>query len=103
MQIYIIEILLRLLSSAVLDYRLNPMFQSMNLLINKHDCIFELIGLKSYVINRENKELYNGLYTQYKDKKMKKNEKKIIHHFTEQDSKNQLHPMRLQGSNPYLL
>ena len=59
--------------------------------------------IERYDIYRENKVLYNGLYSQYKDKKMKKNEKKIIHHFTEQDSKNQLHPMRLQGSNPYLL
>ena len=59
--------------------------------------------IERYDNYRENKELYNGLYSQYKDKKMKKNEKKIIHHFTEQDSKNQLHPMRLQGSNPYLL
>lgn len=54
-------------------------------------------------IIRENKPLYDILYSQYKDKKMKRNEKKVLRHFTEEDSKNRVHPMRLQGSNPYLI
>ena len=52
---------------------------------------------------RANKEMYEVFYEQYKNKKNKTNESKIICHFTEEDSKNRIHPMRLKGSNPYLL
>ena len=52
---------------------------------------------------RANKEMYEVFYEQYKNKKNKTNESKIIRHFTEEDSKSRIHPMRLKGSNPYLL
>ena len=102
LQIYVIEILIRLLSLAVMEYRLTPVFKSIRLLINEHDSIFEY-DIHFFSPSSENKSFYETLYSQYCDKKMKKNEKRVVCHFTEQDSKNHVHPMRLQGSNPYLI
>lgn len=52
---------------------------------------------------RANQEMYGQFYKVFKDKKNKSSEMKIVRHFTEEDSRNRLHPMRLKGSNPYLL
>ena len=52
---------------------------------------------------RANQEMYELFYKQYKIKKNKTSEHRIIRHFTEEDSRNRIHPMRLKGANPYLL
>ena len=39
-QYYVMEILIRLLSMASLDYRVSPLFRSINLLNNVNDDIF---------------------------------------------------------------
>lgn len=53
--------------------------------------------------SRGNREMYELFYKQYKMKKNKTSEHKIVRHFTEEDSRNRIHPMRLKGANPYLL
>ena len=58
---------------------------------------------ESGVNSRGNREMYELFYKQYKMKKNKTSEHKIVRHFTEEDSRNRIHPMRLKGANPYLL
>ena len=53
--------------------------------------------------DRANQEMYELFYKQYKIKKNKTSEHRIIRHFTEEDSRNRIHPMRLKGANPFLL
>ena len=55
------------------------------------------------VITSANKEMSEEVLKKYREKKNKKNEKRIIAHFTEEGSRNRVHPMRLTKSNPYLL
>lgn len=55
------------------------------------------------VDNRANREMYEVFYKQYKEKRNKSGASKVHSHFTEEDSRNRIHPMRLKGSNPYLL
>lgn len=92
LQLYVLEILMRLLSRAVLEYQLSPVLKSCSLLVNECDYVFE-----------GNREMYELFYKQYKMKKNKTSEHKIVRHFTEEDSRNRIHPMRLKGANPYLL
>ena len=61
------------------------------------------VGVGEGVDNRANREMYEVFYKQYKEKRNKSSASKVHSHFTEEDSRNRIHPMRLKGSNPYLL
>ena len=41
LQLYVLEILMRLLSRAVLEYQLSPVLKSCSLLVNECDYVFE--------------------------------------------------------------
>lgn len=92
LQLYVMEILMRLLSLAALDYRLTPTLKSCALFVNEYEYVFAA-----------NREMYEVFYKQYKEKRNKSGASKVHSHFTEEDSRNRIHPMRLKGSNPYLL
>lgn len=51
------------------------------------------------VDNRANREMYEVFYKQYKEKRNKSSASKVHSHFTEEDSRNRIHPDATQGTN----